>query len=373
MPSWLNRPVSTEMGDHWNKTELDQMLTPNQSLSGDELKDWTNPWGGSYDKNDLYGNLDFTPPFAGGVGEGSSDVWQYGGKTPPDEPGLNESCGADGSGRVWDPNKKMCVDPPGAEKCPDGSSRDPETGKCPDEPGTTATPSYEQSYPKTWSDFDPTLSQYPGVPGYQGPDIPELSDFDYKEWEAPDEFKAPTMEEAQAAPGFQMRMEQGRKALEASAAAKGMSRSGQQYTDLMDYGQRMGEMGYQDVYGRRAGEHQQRRGELERDYQTGYGRARDIYDVGRENVLGTYGMERDEARDQYAPQFAEWQAQTRATELDRDWERGSAWKEYRADEDRWERDWMKKKAFETYNAYGAGTPQGPSYMPQPGSFRPFQG
>ena len=114
MPSWLNRPVSTEMGDHWNKDELDQMLTPNQSLSGDELENWTNPWGGSYDKNDLYGNLDITPGFAGGAGEGASDAWQIpgasgkGGKTETTR--LNNQCGSDGSGRVWSDVEQKCVE-----------------------------------------------------------------------------------------------------------------------------------------------------------------------------------------------------------------------------------------------------------------------
>ena len=357
---WLRRSPSSEMDDHWSKTELDEMLKPNQSLYGDDLDNWVNPWGGSYDPDDLYGNLDFTPPFAGGAGEGASDKWQvpgvHGTGGDDEEKRLNDQCGADGSGRVWDPVSQRCVDPTEAKNTTTT--------------GTTATPDYAQGYGKTWADFDPTLSQYPGVPGYQGPDIPELSDFDYKAWEPPDEFRAPTMEEAQAAPGFQMRMEQGRKALEASAAAKGITHSGQTQTDLINYGQRMGEMGYQDVYGRRASEYDRMRSGRERDYQTGYGRARDIYDIGRQNVLGTYGMERDEARDRYAPQFAEWQAQTRATELDRDWERKSAWDEYRLDEDRWERDWARKKAFETYNAYGAGTPQGPSYMPAPSAFFP---
>jgi hypothetical protein len=159
------------------------------------------------------------------------------------------------------------------------------------------------------------------------------------------------MEEAQAAPGFQMRMEQGRKALEASAAAKGMSRSGQQYTDLMNYGQRMGEMGYQDVYGRRLGEHQQRRGELERDYQTGYGTARDIYGIGRQNLADLYGYERQEARDQWAPKFAQWQKRQDYDQRRDELDYSRKWDEYKTAGRRAEMGDAKRRAWTRFGAF----------------------
>jgi len=189
------------------------------------------------------------------------------------------------------------------------------------------------------------------VPEYRGPDRPDFGTFEYDAWQAPDEFRAPTMEEARAAPGFQMRMEQGRKALEASAAAKGMSRSGQTYTDLMDYGQRMGELGYQDVYGRRLGEHRQRRGELERDYQTGYGTARDIYGIGRQNLADLYGYERQEARDRWAPQFAQWQKRQDYDQRRDELDYSRKWDEYKTAGRRAEMGDAKRRAWTRFGAF----------------------
>ena len=414
--NWLTRSPSSEFEDHSSKAEIDEMLRPppwtktasdpnklfDPSHDMDYGYDWVNPWGEQTDLTYPYDNLpfageQFSTGTRGPFSHLAPDAPQnmpghcHPGYTPDprtgeciaDKRAVDGKCADRGmiedqfgncvpntpvSGKCADPtyvvNPKtgLCEPPTTAGNgCPAGQHPDASGACVPDTPGTgpNAGPTWGTEWPglfgKEWSDFEgDDLPQYPGVPDYRGPERPELPTFDYEKWQPPDEFKAPTIAEAQAAPGFQMRMDQGRKALEASAASKGMLRSGQTYTDLMDYGQKMGEMGYQDVYGRRVGEHQQRRGELERDYATGYGVAKDVYGAERKNILDLFGLERDEARDRYAPQFKEWEAETRAAELDRDWERKRDWDEYRIAEDRWERDYWRDRWGTAYDKADPG-------------------
>ena len=392
MPSWLNRPMSTEMDDHWSRAELDELIHPSQHLysvdpeTGERTspQDWTNPWGETTDLAYPYDNLPFTPP-GGGTGT----------RGPLYDQAITEHIRATGDNFcgdnyirqanpltgvmecVIDPNKGETKDPIKGcpegmkedavgncmkihivDKCPAGQHRD-DSGTCvPDAPGTSTTtdPTAESydAFTGQWGKGEwgkPGWDPFLDVPEYQGPDRPDFGTFEYDAWQAPDEFRAPTMEEARAAPGFQMRMEQGRKALEASAAAKGMSRSGQTYTDLMDYGQRMGELGYQDVYGRRLGEHRQRRGELERDYQTGYGTARDIYGIGRQNLADLYGYERQEARDRWAPQFAQWQKRQDYDQRRDELDYSRKWDEYKTAGRRAEMGDAKKRAWTRFHAF----------------------
>ena len=388
MPSWLNRPMSTEMDDHWSRAELDELLHPPQHLysvdpeTGERTspQDWTNPWGETTDLAYPYDNLPFTPP--GGTGQqgplydqaitehlratGTEDDFcgaNYERKMNP-ETGRMECMLKEGAGETT----------PSHQPCPAGLVREypnnsvgtqgncikpgetgpgPGPGPGPDGPTAPTAESWD-AFTGRWGEgeWDPDdWTDYRDVPEYQGPDRPDFGKFEYDAWQAPDEFRAPTMEEAQAAPGFQMRMEQGRKALEASAAAKGMSRSGQTYTDLMDYGQRMGELGYQDVYGRRLGEHRQRRGELERDYQTGYGTARDIYGIGRQNLSDLYGMERQEARDRWAPQFAQWQKRQDLGQRRNELDYSRKWDEYKTAGRRAEMGDAKRRAWTRFGAF----------------------
>ena len=389
MPSWLNRPISTEMDDHWSRAELDELLHPSQHLysvdpeTGERTspQDWTNPWGETTDLAYPYDNLPFTPP--GGTGQqgplydqaitehlratGTEDDFcgaNYERKMNP-ETGRMECMLKEGAGETT----------PSHQPCPAGLVREyPNNpvgtqGNCikPGETSTTATtattttPTTTGPTAESWDAFTGKWGEgewvpddwtdYRDVPEYRGPDRPDFGTFEYDAWQAPDEFRAPTMEEAQAAPGFQMRMEQGRKALEASAAAKGMSRSGQTYTDLMDYGQRMGELGYQDVYGRRLGEHRQRRGELERDYQTGYGTARDIYGIGRQNLADLYGYERQEARDRWAPKFAQWQKRQDYDQRRDELDYSRKWDEYKTAGRRAEMADAKRRAWTRFGAF----------------------
>ena len=65
-----------------------------------------------------------------------------------------------------------------------------------------------------------------------------------------EDFQAPTAEQAANEPGYQFAVGEGRKAIENSAAAKGLLNSGGTLTDLMGYGQKMGAQNYQSAFDR---------------------------------------------------------------------------------------------------------------------------
>lgn len=60
----------------------------------------------------------------------------------------------------------------------------------------------------------------------------------------------PTYEQAQSDPGYQFAFDEGQRALEQSAAARGLLRTGGTLQDLVDYGQGMGAQQYQNVWNR---------------------------------------------------------------------------------------------------------------------------
>jgi hypothetical protein len=105
------------------------------------------------------------------------------------------------------------------------------------------------------------------------------------------DFKAPTAEEAAQNPGYQFALDQGRKALENSAAAKGVLRTGGTLKDLFSWGNQFGERNYNDVFGRdlttygtnRAnafGEWSANRDNAAGNFATNYGVTRDSFDRG---------------------------------------------------------------------------------------------
>jgi hypothetical protein len=77
-----------------------------------------------------------------------------------------------------------------------------------------------------------------------------------------------------ADPGYQFALQEGQKALERSAAARGTLRTGGTLRDLVDYGQRSAAQQYQNVYDR---------------------------------ALGSYGVNRETALAEFDPRFSAWQ------------------------------------------------------------------
>lgn len=102
----------------------------------------------------------------------------------------------------------------------------------------------------------PTFN-FPGLPGF-----------------VPPQFIAPTMEQALAEPGYQFRLDAGRGALERSAAARGLLRSGGTLQDIVDFGQKLGTQEYGNVYNR---------------------------------ALSAFDRRYQGEKDRYAPQLARWQ------------------------------------------------------------------
>lgn len=154
--------------------------------------------------------------------------------------------------------------------------------------------------PTTWTDptsqnntsLVPTTSAYDSSnfnwPSYAAPSFVDPGTFDpgpafsYPEFSYRD-FSAPTGEDVLKDPGFQFRLDQGRKALEASAAGKGILRSGGTMKDLLGYGQNFASQEYGNVYNRALSE----------------------YDTNRNNAFGTWDANRNNAADAWTKQYGQ--------------------------------------------------------------------
>jgi hypothetical protein len=135
-------------------------------------------------------------------------------------------------------------------------------------------------------------------------DVPDAPGFEFDEFSY-GEFEAPTAEGMYADPGYQFRMQQGVKALEATKAGEGKYLSGETMRDLMTYGQGLASQEYGNVFNR-----------AHTTYQTNRGNAADTWDR-------NFRLRQTE----YAPQLATWDARTGAMrdreglEFDRAWQR----------------------------------------------------
>jgi hypothetical protein len=133
-------------------------------------------------------------------------------------------------------------------------------------------PAFSFDY-EDWVEPDPFT-----YPAYEQPDP-----FTYAAYQQPDpfsypEFVPPTGQEALESPGYQFRVDEGIRSLQARAAAAGLLRTGRTLKELMDYGQNTASEEYQKVYNRRLKEWQEGSGLAERAYagnlaagQWGYG------------------------------------------------------------------------------------------------------
>lgn len=108
-------------------------------------------------------------------------------------------------------------------------------------------------------------------------------------------FQIPTAESVFNDPSYQFRLNQGLDALQRSAAAKGMLRTGNTLQDLMNYAQDYASQEYGNTFNRAA---------------------------------QAYGLNYQGLRDMYAPQLAEWQARTQAEQDRARYAADRAWQEY---------------------------------------------
>jgi hypothetical protein len=128
--------------------------------------------------------------------------------------------------------------------------------------------------------------------------------FVYGDFQGPEPFKGVTEADMKADPGYQFRMQQGQKALEASKAAQGVLKSGGTAKALQKYGQEYGSQEYGNVYGRKAAEHDRT-----------YSQARDQYSINRGNAAENWDRNIGNARTAYQIRQGAWKDNA-AVELD---------------------------------------------------------
>lgn len=86
-------------------------------------------------------------------------------------------------------------------------------------------------------------------PSYHGSSSPTFNFGDVPEYHA-SRFNAPSFEDAQNDPGYRFRLDAGTQALNRSAAARGVLRTGGTLKDIAEYGQNFGAQEYKSVWDR---------------------------------------------------------------------------------------------------------------------------
>jgi hypothetical protein len=165
--------------------------------------------------------------------------------------------------------------------------------------------------------------------------------FAYDPYTAPepfayDDFSAPTGESMSLDPGYQFRLSEGQRALDASAAARGTLRTGGHLKDTVGYGQQFASQEYGNIYDRASQQYAANRGNALQNYltnegnrastydrnlglaqstygtneanrqgawQDNYGVAKDIYGINAAGRLGAYDINRQNAQNAYQSQY----------------------------------------------------------------------
>lgn len=151
-----------------------------------------------------------------------------------------------------------------------------------------------------------TLPRFEPGPGFEAPPPFSYQDFSY------DSFHAPTMEQARNEPGYAFAADEGRRALENSAAARGVVRTGGTLKDILGWGQRLGDQNYSNVYNREASTYGLNRGnafgnwEANRNnaadaYQRNYNVSRDVFDANYGQRKDKYAFDVGAVKDEFAP------------------------------------------------------------------------
>lgn len=109
-------------------------------------------------------------------------------------------------------------------------------------------------------------------------DAKPLGEFDFPEFTY-EAFSAPDAQAVLDDPGYQFRLDTGRRMLETSAAAKGLLNSGGTLQDLIDYGQSLGSQEYGNVFNRRMD-----------TWRANRGNAFDNFGVNRDTAMSEWGL-----------------------------------------------------------------------------------
>lgn len=132
---------------------------------------------------------------------------------------------------------------------------------------------------------EPTAANW-NWPTFTAPKAPEISPFVFNQ------FKAPTMAEAEAEPGYQFARDQGRKMLETNAAARGVLRSGGTLKDFIEFGNKFGEQNYGNVFNR-----------AKDIFNLNEGNRFNAFNANTANTFNTFDRNYKGAWDEFTPQF----------------------------------------------------------------------
>jgi len=149
-------------------------------------------------------------------------------------------------------------------------------------------------------------------------------------------FTAPTAESIQADPSYQARLAEGQRALEQSAAGRGILRTGGTLSDVLKYGQQFASNEYGNIYDRAAHQYatdvanklnayqtnyQTALGSYNTNYQnamdaykTKYQNALNTYQTNYQGALDAYNAQYKSAQDVFAPLMTEYQTKAQAAQ-----------------------------------------------------------
>jgi hypothetical protein len=129
----------------------------------------------------------------------------------------------------------------------------------------------------------------PWTTPFQAPATNAPTTFGYADFQAPAGFQAPTGESILSDPSYQFRRDQGAKALETSAAARGVLNTGGTLKDLLGYGQNFASQEYGNIWNRDFN-----------NWNTDWTHALDSYATNRANASDVYQKNYQGGRDQLA-------------------------------------------------------------------------
>lgn len=222
----------------------------------------------------------------------------------------NDNMGPNGPSGNWTPYtgtlpKGAPLSTPPGSYTPGGQDPTPNPAPAPPPSGGADAPPDSQFPPWTTPWTPPEWEPTPDAPTFKAP-----------EWKAPPafsfgDFKAPTADEALTDPGYQFRTDQGRQALQRAGALKGITNTGMNLRDILDYGQNAASQEYQNVYNRDASSYQMNRSNAVDQYNTNYAT----------QYVDPYKYTYQAALDTFNPSFDAWK--TNAGNLERKNELGT--------------------------------------------------
>ena len=174
-----------------------------------------------------------------------------------------------------------------------------------------------RSLDSLWPPWNPP--QFSGMTYTPPPDF-KYADFAY------DDFKAPTITEAESEPGYAFAANQGRKQVEATKAAQGVYRSGQTLKDLYSWASEYAKQNYGGAFERKLQTYGTNRNNAFQNYSSNRNNAAENYmtnyGVGRDTFDRNYNVSRDVYDRGYNAYQGGFDSQRRRAELDfaRDWD-----------------------------------------------------